>query len=79
MVWLHYRELLTSDNFLALLVNIMTVVVDLSILIFFFGGKATSRSSRLMISIFCAELPSNLFRRFYFCREFINAFSPRST
>lgn len=55
---MHCCQRLPFDDFLGFLVIFLLGVVDLSVLVFFFGGKATFSSSRFMISTSRAELRS---------------------
>lgn len=49
LMFLRCCALLSSYDFFALLAIIILVVVDISFQTLFFGGEATSRSSRCMI------------------------------
>lgn len=60
-VSLSYGEKMPADDFIAILARILLSVVDISILVLYFGKEDTSRSSLFMIPTSVAELLSHLF------------------
>lgn len=70
LVLLHRPEWLIPEDILALLVIIWLVVQEYSKPALFFGGKATTRSSKFIISASCVESPSLLLRELFFGEVF---------